>query len=142
MTVKVLEGALKSNGGPGKVVNGGETATVQVGNDAAYTLDVVEKPVVDVPGKKEIEPYEGIGVLGGVFVGDEITYQISYKNYKTKKADVKIVDQLDKNVEFVSASDGGELKNGKRTDGKRGRHRKQERRRHLQGYSHRRKLHP
>ena len=33
LTVKVLEGALESNGGPGKVVNGGETATVKVGND-------------------------------------------------------------------------------------------------------------
>ena len=112
LVVKVLPGALKSGGGPGKVVNGGDTATVQVGNDAEYTLDVVENPVNDVPGKKEIKPYEGTGVLGAVKVGDEITYQISYRNYKTVKADVKIKDKLDANVEFVRASDGGRNVNG------------------------------
>jgi hypothetical protein len=31
--VKVLEGALESKGGEGKVVNGGDKATVKVGND-------------------------------------------------------------------------------------------------------------
>ena len=64
LKVKVLEGALKSNGGPGKVVNGGETATVQVGNDAEYTLDVVENPVDelhrDITGEVWLdEDYDG-----------------------------------------------------------------------------------
>ncbi len=45
LTVKVLEGALESNGGEGKVVNGGDNATVKVGNDAEYTLNEVENPV-------------------------------------------------------------------------------------------------
>jgi LPXTG-motif cell wall-anchored protein len=45
LTVKVIEGALKSKGGPDKVVNGGETATVQIGNDDIYTLEIVENPV-------------------------------------------------------------------------------------------------
>ena len=47
LRVKVLEGALKSNGGTGKVVNGGNTATVQIGNEDIFTLDYVENPVVN-----------------------------------------------------------------------------------------------
>ena len=101
--MKVLEGALESNGGEGKVVNGGDNATVKVGNDNEYTLNEVENPVPEEPHKKEIAPYEGTGELGGVKVGDEITYEISYKNYKTEAADVVIKDTLDPNVEFVSA---------------------------------------
>ena len=107
LTVKVLKGALKSNGGPGKVVNGGDNATVQVGNDNAYTLNQVENPVPEAPQKREVKPYKGTGKLGSVKVGDTITYEISYRNYKTEKADIVIVDTLDKNVQFVSASDGG-----------------------------------
>ena len=107
LTVKVLESALESNGGEGKVVNGGDSATVRVGNDNEYTLEVVENPVPEGPKKKEITPYEGNGVLGAVKVGDEITYQINYRNYKTEAADVVIKDQLDANVEFDSADNGG-----------------------------------
>ena len=107
LKVKVLEGALETNGGAGKVANGGDTATVKVGNDSEYTLEVVENPVPEVPHKKEIAPYEGIGELGPVNVGDEITYQISYRNYKAEAATVTIKDTLDENVQFVSASDQG-----------------------------------
>ena len=53
-----------------------------------------------------------IEVYGTVKPGDEITYEITYKNYKTTEATVKIVDELDKNVEFVSASDNGEEQDG------------------------------
>ena len=60
-----------------------------------------------VPVKKETKPYEGTGLLGNVHVGDEITYELSYRNYKTTEADVVIKDKLDKNVEFVSASGKG-----------------------------------
>ena len=63
LTVKVLEGALV-DGGRQKVVNGGDNATVKVGNDSEYTLNEVENPVPEVPQKKETEPYEGTGVLG------------------------------------------------------------------------------
>ena len=42
LTVKVLESALESKEGPGKVVNGGETAWVKVGNDSEYTLETVD----------------------------------------------------------------------------------------------------
>ena len=107
LTVKVLEGALESNGGPAKVVNGGDTATVQVGNDHAYTLNTVENPVPEAPQKRETAPYVGNGVLGGVQVGDNVTYEISYKNYKAEAADIVITDRLDRNEQFVAASDGG-----------------------------------
>ncbi len=112
LTVKVLPGALVSKGGPGKVINNGDTATVKVGNDKEFTLDTVENPIPDEPGKKEIKPYEGNGVLGAVQVGDEITYQIDFRNYKHEPVDVVIKDKLDQNVSFVSASDSGVLENG------------------------------
>ena len=107
VTVKVLEGAKESNGGAGKVVNGGDTTTVQVGNDTEYSVESVENPVPEEPHKKEVTPYEGTGELGGVKVGEEITYEISYKNYKAEAADVVIRDMLDEHVEFVEASDDG-----------------------------------
>ena len=106
LKVTVLEGALVSAGGPGSVVNGGDTATVQVANGPVFTLDVVENPVT-MPAKQEIAPFKGNGTLGAVNVGDEITYQIDYKNYKDTSADIVITDMLDKNVAFVSASEGG-----------------------------------
>ena len=112
LTVEVLEGAKKTvEEGSGSVVNGGESTTVQVGNDHAYSVETVENPVPN-PEKKETAPYEGQGVLGPVKVGDEITYEITYWNYKGEAADVVITDKLDKNVEFVSASDGGTFKDG------------------------------
>lgn len=112
LTVKVLESALDSKDGPGKVVNNGETATVQVGNDQAYTLDTVTNPVPEKPTKQETKPYKGNGLLGVVQVGEQITYEISYKNYKGTAATIAIKDQLDKNVAFVSASDNGKNING------------------------------
>ncbi|MBR3096914.1 MAG: Cna B-type domain-containing protein, partial [Bacteroidales bacterium] len=102
LTVKVLPGAQKSNGGNGSVIN--EGTTVQVGNDNKYTLQPVENPV---PEKREIEPYEGTGVLGPVSVGEEITYEIYYRNYKDVATTVTIKDQLDDHVAFVSANNGG-----------------------------------
>ena len=112
LKVTVLESALKSKRGPGKVVNDGDTATVKVGNDSEYTLDTVENPVPEVPHKQEVQPYAGNGVLGAVKVGDEITYEISYRNYKTAAADIIIKDQLDPHVDFVSAGNGGTESNG------------------------------
>ena len=106
LTVRVLETAKKSKGGEGKVVNGGDSTTVII-NETEYHVETVTNPVPEEPHKKETDPYEGTGTLGGVKVGDEITYEISYKNYKSEAADVTIKDKLDKNVEFVSASDDG-----------------------------------
>ena len=112
LRVEVLEGALVSKQGPGEVVNGGDTATVKIGNDEEVTLEVVENPVEEEPHKKEVAPYEGTGTLGAVKVGDHITYEISYVNYKATAADVVIKDTLDKNVKFVSADNGGVEANG------------------------------
>ena len=107
LTVKVLEGALESKGGEGKVVNGGESTTVKVGNDKEYTLKTVENPVPEEPHKKETAPYEGTGELGGVHVGDEITYEISYRNYKSEEATVVIKDTLDPKRGVCIRIDGG-----------------------------------
>ena len=38
--------------------------------------------------------------------------EISFKNYKYEAADVVIKDTLDKNVKYVSSSDGGKLVDG------------------------------
>ena len=123
LTVKVLPSALEANGGPGTVINGGkgdtahgsdpseDTATVQIGSDPVLPLGRVENPVTK-PSKIEIDPYVGLGELPRVYVGEEITYEINYHNYKDVPATIVINDLLDKNVEFVSATDGGANKNG------------------------------
>ena len=75
-------------------------------------MNTVENPVPDPPTKKQISPYEGSGKLGEISAGDEITYEITYVNYKMVPTDIDISDTLDKNLEFVSASDDGKLENG------------------------------
>ena len=118
LKVKVLAGALKSEGGKGKVVNGGNTASVKVGSDHEYTLNEVENPVPESPEKKEISPYEGNGELGAVKVGDKITYEITVKNYKGTEATIHIEDPLDEHVKYVSASEGGQHTGDKEKGGK------------------------
>ena len=56
ITLKVLPSALKENGGPGKVENGGPSSEVKVGNDNVYTLDLVENPVIESSKPDEPEP--------------------------------------------------------------------------------------
>ena len=114
LTVKVLESALV----PGKVVNGGDTATVKVGGDNEFKLNTVENPVPEVPEKKEVSPYEGNGELGAVKVGDKITYEITVKNYKGTEATIHIEDPLDEHVKYVSASEGGQYTGDKEKGGK------------------------
>ena len=125
LTVRVLEGALVSNSGEGKVVNGDdETTTVKVGNDNVYAVNPVENPVPEEPTKVETantqkDPAEldktetgkakeggkDLDIYNGVKVGDQITYAISIRNYKGDGAAVVIRDALDKNVKVVEASD-------------------------------------
>jgi len=109
LTVEVKDSALESNGGPGKIEN---SARVKIGNDAEYETDTVTNPVPEDPEKAETAPYEGKGELGGVKPGDTVTYRVSYKNYKSTAADVKISDKLDEKVTFSSASDNGTEKDG------------------------------
>jgi uncharacterized repeat protein (TIGR01451 family) len=73
---------------------------------------VIENPVPERPHKKETAPDEGTGLLAGVNAGDEITYEITYKNYKKSAADVVITDPLDPNVKLVEASDEGKEAGG------------------------------
>ena len=107
LKVEVLEGALVSNGGNGKVVNGGSSSTVQVGSYPKQSLDLVENPVPEPPTKKEITPYNGTGNLGGVNVDETITYEIEYRNYKSTNQTINITDKLDDNVTYVSSSNNG-----------------------------------
>ena len=109
LTVKVLKAALEAEGGPGKVEN---TANVKVDNDADYDTETVTNPVPEDPDKEETSPYEGKGELGAVRPGQEITYKINYRNYKSTAATVEITDKLDSKVEFVRASDGGAESDG------------------------------
>ena len=104
--MKVLEGAQVSNGGSGAVANGGDGTTVKVGNDSEYETNTVSNPVPDDPVKAE-KPAEGKEAGGALKVGDEITYEISFANYKTEPATVTVKDKLDKNVAYVSADNGG-----------------------------------
>ncbi|MBQ2678049.1 MAG: DUF11 domain-containing protein, partial [Firmicutes bacterium] len=55
------------------------------------------------PVKTETRP----GADKTVRVGDTVTYQISYCNYRPDAETIVITDELDENVKFVSASDGG-----------------------------------
>ena len=83
-------------------------ASVKVGGDAEYETEEVENPVPEAPHKTETNPGEDVAVKPG----DEITYEISYKNYKSNSATVKITDVLDANVDYKSASDGGSNNSG------------------------------
>ena len=105
--VRLLDSAFKSNGGPGKIINGGSSTTVRVNNDPAQTTNTVENIVPEPPIKREISPYYGIGNLGGVNVDDTITYEIDYKNYKSTAQKIEIIDKLDDYVTYVSSSNNG-----------------------------------
>ena len=92
LTVKVKDGAEK------KVDN---VAEVTVGNQPTYTTNIVTHPIP--PVKTETKP--GAGKL--VQVGEKITYEISYINYKQEAATVTVTDYLDKNVKLDSTSPKG-----------------------------------
>ncbi|MBQ9064292.1 MAG: DUF11 domain-containing protein, partial [Blautia sp.] len=112
LTVQVTSKALKSQKGPGMVVNGGTGTSVTVGNEPEQYVGTVENPVPEVPVKTETAPYKGTGTLGSVSVGTEVSYEIEYFNYKPFAADIVIKDKLDEHVCFVKASDNGKLKDG------------------------------
>ena len=46
---------------------------------------------------------------------DDITYEISYKNYKSTAATVTITDKLDRNVTYKSSEPAGEYDEGTHT---------------------------
>lgn len=79
-------------------------AGVQVGNNPKQLTNIVENPVWK-PEKTEPDPGDGRQVR----VGQEITYSVTWKNYREEKAAVTVTDTLDPGVDYVpgSASDGG-----------------------------------
>ncbi len=93
-----------------------DRASVQVGNDSKIYTNVVENPVPDKDEKMvegepvETKPKEGADdteVGPTVKVGDQITYEIGFRNDRDVPVDIVIRDELDPGVEFVSASYGG-----------------------------------
>lgn len=96
-TAAVNENAIVEDHG-NKVVN---DALVKVGNDSWFRTNEVEHPIPD-PEKTEVTPGEGKIVQPD----SEITYEITWENYKEYETVVTIIDPLDVNVEFVSAKFG------------------------------------
>ena len=96
-----LEVTVKETATSGLVNN---KATLTVGNDVEFETNKVTNPITEVPHKEETSPDQGTGLLKGVSAGDEITYKISYKNYKPSAAKIKITDPLDPNVTYVEGS--------------------------------------
>ncbi len=93
-------------------------AGVQVGNGPEIFTSTVENPVPDKDETKingetpdpEMKPKEGTDdteVGPTVKVGDQITYEIGFRNDRDVPVDIVIRDELDPGVEFVSASYGG-----------------------------------
>ncbi len=80
-----------------------EKKIYRIDSDGSLTEISEPKPsfvnVISTPRKEEISP----GNKELVKPGDLITYRIHYVNYKQDAATVKVLDILDKDVEFVSA---------------------------------------
>ncbi len=95
------------------------SAKVQVENDAEQETKEVVNPVEDPkdPTKAvdtdQDDEFEDDGVP--VSVGDEVTYEITYKNGHSEAATVTITDVLDVGLTFVSATDGGTYDEDSRT---------------------------
>ncbi len=104
------DGSGTLTGDPGKddyeVVN---KAGIKVGNEDWHYTNVVENPI---PEKTETDP--GAGKV--VAVGQEVKYEISWRNATDTDQTVKVEDWLDTGVDFVSAKFGGvQLTEGKTT---------------------------
>ena len=102
-TVVVNENAVVSDHG-NMVYN---DALVQVGNDSWVRTNEVEHPIFD-PEKTEVTPGAGKVVLPG----SEITYEITWENYKDFATGVIITDPLDVHVAFVRAKIGAAEEEG------------------------------
>ncbi|MCD7929355.1 MAG: DUF11 domain-containing protein [Clostridiales bacterium] len=102
LTVVVNEEALTA----GEADN---SAHVTIG-DNAYTTNVTINHVDDDPQDptKEID----VGEDAELTAGEQYTYTITYYNHLGTAATVTITDELDDNLTFVSASDGGEEVDG------------------------------
>jgi len=99
LVVRVNEGAVV------KIEN---DAMVQVGADDPLTTNIVVNPVQPNDPQKIVSANSTAGQGGAmVKMGDRITYDITYSNYKETAATVVITDNLSAGVDFVSATNGG-----------------------------------
>ncbi|MBR0384483.1 MAG: DUF11 domain-containing protein, partial [Eubacteriaceae bacterium] len=78
-------------------------AITKVGNDAEQETNIIKNPLPEPPVKAEPKPGENQTVN----VGDEVSYEVTQKNYKFEAADIVITDHLDKAVDFVTADNNG-----------------------------------
>ena len=91
------------------------SAVVQIENEATVlydTVPVVTDPVINLLAAeqpvKRVSTTSPAGQDGSeVHAGDQIIYEIDYRNEGGADADISIVDQLPLGVSFVSASDDG-----------------------------------
>ena len=81
---------------------------MQVGHDPKVLTNIIPNPV---PEKEETDP----GANETVYVGDQITYEIHWKNGHDTAADVTVTDPLDEGLDFVSADQGGSYDSATRT---------------------------
>ncbi len=104
-----------------------------VKNEYTVKEDAVEGYATEITGDAEsgyvitnthTPPEKGVDTDGDgtfeddgelVHVGDELTYQIKYYNYKDEAATVTITDTLDYALDFVSADNGGTYDESTRT---------------------------
>ena len=91
------------------------TANVKVGNDDDVNTDTVENPIKPEnpqdPTKTATEINNTTIVTTDgveVEVGDEITYQIAYRNYTNERQTLTITDVLDEGVDLVRATSDSE----------------------------------
>ena len=117
LTVTVNENAYKTytygdgdtpTAGDGKDYEVLNRAGVQVGHDPKVLTNIIPNPV---PEKEETDP----GANETVYVGDQITYEIHWKNGHDTAADVTVTDPLDEGLDFVSADQGGTYDSATRT---------------------------
>ncbi|MBR0384814.1 MAG: isopeptide-forming domain-containing fimbrial protein, partial [Eubacteriaceae bacterium] len=99
-TVKVTFKAKVNEKAVIKVIN---KAKITYDNKPAIETPQVENPIPEPPVKTEPKPGENEPVA----VGDEVTYEVTQKNYKDAPADIVFTDHLDKRVDFVSADNDG-----------------------------------
>lgn len=91
-----------------KVTN---SADIVIGNDSTVETNEVTTPIVE-PLKSIISAVSQNGeskteeeILGKYEVGDQVTYSISWKNYKTEDATIVITDTLDQNLQLLATED-------------------------------------
>lgn len=110
--VEVLPSAISGSGNVATIDN---VATIQVGNNPAYTTNKVSNP----PEGKKVTDTSGNELADGttVKVGDVLVYRVRAYNDTGAKADITITDSIPAGTTYVpgSADHNGELSNDGKT---------------------------